>query len=51
MRKAGVEPPYGGKRLTEAELAGMLAVQESTHAKISIKLLCKEAEILPQDAR
>jgi hypothetical protein len=51
MRKAGVAPPYGGKRLSAAELASMLAAQETTAGKINVKLLCRDAEIMPAGTR
>jgi hypothetical protein len=50
MQRGGVKPPTNGVRLSAAQLTSMLEGQ-SVSERISLRMLCDAANILPQDTR
>jgi hypothetical protein len=51
LRRAGIAPPPPGARLTAAQLQILVSGQETTSAKINLRLLCHDAEIAPAGLR
>jgi hypothetical protein len=49
MHRVGIAPPHSGARLSAAQLASLLADQ-SIADRISLRMLCVAADIMPQAA-